>query len=49
MSAHDHRAYVEGCFRCEISRDELDPRFDVEPNPESTERADVSTSARHKE
>lgn len=24
MTAHDHREYVEGCFRCEIGRDEAD-------------------------
>jgi hypothetical protein len=22
MTAHDHRAFVEGCYRCELSRDE---------------------------
>ena len=22
MSAHDHREYVEGCYRCDIGRDE---------------------------
>ena len=22
MSAHDHREYVPGCYRCELSRDE---------------------------
>lgn len=24
MVPHDHREYVEGCFRCELSRDEVD-------------------------
>ena len=38
MSAHDHRTYVEGCYRCELSRDELDPRFDVKTgNPDHTD------------
>lgn len=23
MSAHDHREFVEGCFRCDLSRDEV--------------------------
>lgn len=23
MTAHDHRTYVEGCYRCELSRDEV--------------------------
>ena len=23
MTAHDHRKYVEGCFRCDLSRDGL--------------------------
>ena len=23
MSAHDHHGYVTGCFRCDLSRDEL--------------------------
>lgn len=32
MTAHDHRVYVEGCYRCELSLDEVDPRFDVEPD-----------------
>lgn len=22
MTAHEHREYVEGCFRCDLSRDE---------------------------
>lgn len=22
MTQHDHREYVEGCYRCELSRDE---------------------------
>ena len=25
MTAHDHRTYVDGCFRCDLSRDEVDP------------------------
>ena len=25
MTAHDHRTYVAGCFRCELSRDEAQP------------------------
>lgn len=29
MTAHNHSEHVEGCFVCELSRDELDPRFDV--------------------
>ena len=29
MTAHNHSEHVEGCFRSELSRDELDPRFDV--------------------
>lgn len=24
MTEHDHSTYVEGCFRCELSRDEAD-------------------------
>ena len=23
MTAHDHRERVEGCYRCDLSRDEL--------------------------
>lgn len=25
MSAHDHSTFVPGCFRCELSRDEVEP------------------------
>ena len=31
MSAHDHKTVVEGCYRCELNADEMDPRFDVKP------------------
>ena len=23
MTAHDHRSYVDGCYRCELGRDEV--------------------------
>lgn len=23
MTAHDHREFVEGCYRCDLSRDEV--------------------------
>lgn len=26
MSEHAHREYVEGCFRCDLSRDEVPPQ-----------------------
>ena len=29
MSQHLHATRVEGCFRCELSRDELEPECDV--------------------
>lgn len=25
MTAHLHAEYVDGCYRCELSRDEIDP------------------------
>lgn len=25
MSAHDHSEFVEGCYRCDLSRDEMSP------------------------
>jgi hypothetical protein len=28
MTAHDHLAFVEGCFRCDLSRDETRPPVD---------------------
>lgn len=37
MTAHNHSEHVEGCFRCELSHDELDPRFDV-PKPNEQEQ-----------
>lgn len=29
MSQHLHATRVDGCFRCELSRDELEPECDV--------------------
>jgi hypothetical protein len=37
MSEHDHRAFVPGCYRCELSADEIDPRFDVMPVADRSE------------
>lgn len=37
MSVHDHKTIVEGCYRCELNADELDPRFDVKPTTHSTD------------
>lgn len=27
MVAHDHTEYIDGCFRCELSRDEVAPNL----------------------
>lgn len=31
MTTHDHTEIVQGCYRCELSANEVDPRFDVTP------------------
>lgn len=29
MTAHTHTTIVPGCYRCELSADEVNPSFDV--------------------
>jgi hypothetical protein len=36
MTAHDHREHVDGCFRCDLSRDEVElaARLEAEDDKE---------------
>ena len=41
MTQHNHSVFVEGCYRCELSRDEREP---VDPLAELLDRMDDATA-----
>ena len=44
MTAHDHRTYVDGCFRCELSADEVTTPNDIAFDAAWRKMADMPSS-----